>query len=108
MIPKDEILRYAFIILAWCIMIAVLVGLGGCSSKPYADFKEVPKGKYVIMLEVKDETSYGADYDATADNISGIWALQAKPDFCLVVHELAHVLYNDYHGRYYNECISNN
>ncbi len=108
MIPKDEAIRYLFNIAAIGLILFVLLSMSGCSSKPYAEFKEVPKGKYVIMLEVKDETTYGNNYDGAADSINGIWALQAKPDFCLVVHEIAHVLYKDYHGRYYNECISNN
>ena len=108
MIPRDDIKESILSAISSVIVMTVVIGLilslGGCSGAPYADFKEVPKGKYVIMLEVKDETSYGNNYDGAADNINGIWALQAKPDFCLVVHEIAHVLYKDYHGRYYNEC----
>ena len=99
-----DLLRTAIAILGIAL---ALLALGGCSSSPYAGFEEVPKGKYMIMLEAKDEISYGYDYDGSIDSAGSFHSIQSKPDFCVIVHEIAHIFFKDYHEKYYNECRDN-
>jgi len=104
MIPKDDLLRTVLAII--CIALALLA-LGGCSSSPYAGFEEVPKGTYTIVLNVKDDIDKGPSYDGTTTSMGQYHSIQSKPDFCVIVHEIAHIFFKDYHEKYYNECRDN-
>ena len=100
-VRRDLLLAlHAFLVISLLVIIVSM--LGGCFTAPYKDFGRVGEGKYIIALHVSDEVQPGAD--GVARNVGGLWALHSKPEFCVIVHEVAHVVYGAYHKDAYNEC----
>ena len=97
-----DLLLFGYTITVTALMCTLGSLMIGCTSKPYTDFDDVREGNYFMYLKVSNDTEKGLDGKAV--NVGKLWLLSSNTDFCVIVHEVAHVVYQDYHYDGYNEC----